>query len=380
MQDSSSENLLKNAIAVPISPDQFPSETLERNELIISGRTKRAIKPFKRHETIRIVPGGYEHIQRKRRNVVIDYKTANEQKIQECCSHRKCVCDESKCERMRPECDDDQILLLVHKATESPGDCCSEYRCDIKPNCANETDHPGVISVHSNRTEIEWISNCKRCKCQNGESICEKICEINEPTVESAPVAVTVPDVPSEPAGCYSSNHDRHYARNATWNEDDCTRCMCAANGTPICHSSVCKPKNCAKLIRLPGQCCPVCDLRDSKYCAGQSDCGIVCRYGLDVNPITGCQVCKCKSWPPSQTSVQPPAYPEIDATMDTNIVHNDNTDFNLILYLPVLVIICMTIIIFMFVMGLMCKYLHYNKDKYCVNKKMYDNNLTPLI
>lgn len=207
-----------------------------------------------------------------------------------------------------------------------------------------------------------------------------------EPTVPSTePIRTTSPTSPTsppEPATCYSQNHDRHFSRNSTWNEDDCTRCICDESGLPICHSSICKPKNCAKQIIIPGQCCPVCDLRDSKYCAGHSDCAIVCRYGLDVNPVTGCQICKCaRNWPPSVETPPPsPPNPAIDSTIDTNIVHRQGTEFNLEFYLPILIVICLSIILFMFVVGLTCKYMQYNKDKYCVNKKMYDNNLTPLI
>lgn len=383
--DSSSENLIKNTIAVP--SENFDDSA---DELIIQGKSKRSIKPFKRRERIRIVPGGDEYVvQRKRRSIVIpkiDYKTVNElQQIEKCCANQVCKCDEDKCIRNRPICQTGQILLLIRTANKKPGDCCSEYRCnDRKPNCVSSKFNVGgnpAIALkinNSNLTEIEWIDGLKQCKCIDGEAICNN--GTNEHTVASASHTDQIAfDI--ESISCYSSSHNRHFPRNATWSEDDCTHCMCDDSGVPICHSSVCKPKNCAKLIRVPGECCPVCDQRDSKYCAGHSDCGIVCRYGLDIHPINGCQICKCaKSWPTPQTSAQPSSYPEIDATMDTNIIHNENTDFNLILHLPVLVVICLTIIIFMFIVGLTCKCLHYNKDKYCVNKKMYDNNLTPLI
>lgn len=147
--DTSSENLLKNAVSVPISGNNSPTDDTANHELIISGKTKRAIKPSRR-ETIKIVPGGREFFERKRRSIVIpsiNYEFVNEQKIFECCSRRRCHCDETRCQQMRPECAVNEVLIVVRNATKSPGDCCSEYRCGSEPECHLKKETYGGIRL-----------------------------------------------------------------------------------------------------------------------------------------------------------------------------------------------------------------------------------------
>lgn len=396
--DTSSEALLQSAISVPIASDH-PDDA---DELIIKSKSKRSIAPFKR-ETIRIVPGGYEYTQRRKRHSValpaINYRTINEQKIHECCAHRQCECDVQKCSDKRPKCTDDHVLLLIRSANGQPGDCCDEYHCAIEPKCMASSklnELPAIIIKTDDNTHAitsEWIiDGTRHCKCVNGQRVCDGAVAATVATASkvlptSEPTAMTTITTTENIITCYSDNMNQHYALNETWREDDCTTCVCDKSGAPICHSSVCKPKSC-KMIREPGICCPICVEIFNSFCDGHSDCDIVCRYGLEIDPSSKCQMCKCAK-PPSRHQQQLPLprpsspsliYPDFDATIDTNIVHNENMNVNLILYLPVLIVICLTIIVFMFVVGLTCKYLHYNKDKYCVNKKMYDNNLTPLI
>lgn len=453
-----SETLLKKPIAVPIDTDHLANT----DELIIKGKSKRAIVP---REAIRIVPGGYEFTADRR----IRRSAINGQRIQECCAHRQCQCDAQKCLANRPECMTDQVLLLARRANGMPGDCCDEYRCGIEPKCtvANKlTRHPAIVfkadDDNAHAITSEWIVNgASRCKCVDGQRVCDDVATtvattsaitttttplamatgtatsttmtttieppsptpttltITNTTAPATAEATTTSATTEHHITCYSSIYEEHFAVNETWREDECTECVCDKSGTPICTSPVCKPRSC-KMIRAPGQCCPVCDEIDNPFCIGHGDCDIVCRYGLEMNHDEGCQLCKCakmptekpQQLPPTTQSPSSPSTPSSSATsspaptpqiaasspqptespsstsssslpypdIDTNIVRNENMNVNLILYLPVLIVICLTIIVFMFVVGLTCKYLHYNKDKYCVNKKMYDNNLTPLI
>lgn len=92
---------------------------------------------------------------------------------------------------------------------------------------------------------------------------------------------------------CYSSEKRKHYHHGETWNEGDCTTCKCDDKGKKHCVVSVCKPLFCEKQINIPGECCPMCDHTNSKFCAGQEQCEIICRYGYE-NDTTGCRKCKC--------------------------------------------------------------------------------------
>lgn len=131
----------------------------------------------------------------------------------------------------QPECLPDQVLLVEEEATFLPGNCCPTYKC-----------HP----ARSNQQETT----------------------------------------------CYSTTKKEHFFTGEIWMEDACTQCECD-HGQSNCRSSSCKPIHCEKKIENPGECCPVCDLSNSKYCTGQEDCDIVCRNGYDID-VTGCTICRC--------------------------------------------------------------------------------------
>lgn len=186
----------------------------------------RSVRPYKRRESIKIVPVGYIH---KRSTDELNH-TSNKYLI-ECCIQNQCTCS-SSC--IQPNCTTDQMLVLENKSNNLPGNCCPIYKC--YPIQHDDQHH--------------------------------------------------------QQSTCYSISKQGHFLNGEIWMEDDCTRCECE-NGQPNCRSSVCKPINCDKKIYNHGECCPVCDLSNSKYCTGQEDCDIVCRNGYDID-ITGCTICKC--------------------------------------------------------------------------------------
>ncbi|XP_037032411.1 uncharacterized protein LOC119071575 isoform X1 [Bradysia coprophila] len=107
---------------------------------------------------------------------------------------------------------------------------------------------------------------------------------------------------------CYSSEKNKHYHHGDTWSEGDCTTCRCDDKGKKHCVVSVCKALFCEKQINIPGECCPMCDHTNSKFCAGQEQCEIICRYGYE-NDTTGCRKCKCATDRPTDKTNEDDGY-----------------------------------------------------------------------
>ncbi len=145
------------------------------------------------------------------------------------CCIQKLCICDTRC--TQPKCRSDQTLVLEREGIPTqPGSCCPVYKC-----------------VHITRPAIS----------------------------------------------CYSSDKHKHYHHGETWNEGDCTTCKCDDKGKKHCVVSVCKPLLCDKQINIPGECCPMCDHTNSKFCPGEEQCEIICRYGYE-NDTTGCRKCKC--------------------------------------------------------------------------------------
>lgn len=194
---------------------------------------KRSVRPYKRRESIKIVPVG--HIS-KRSIPMDEFNQTTDEYLMQCCIHNQCACD-TKC--VQPTCAIDQVAVLQSEGNNLPGKCCPIYKC-------YPIQHGGGSGAAEHQPQ----------------------------------------------STCYSSAKKGHFLNGEVWMEDDCTRCECDG-GQSNCRSSVCKPINCEKKIYNRGECCPVCDLSNSKYCTGQEDCDIVCRNGYDID-VTGCTICKC--------------------------------------------------------------------------------------
>lgn len=96
---------------------------------------------------------------------------------------------------------------------------------------------------------------------------------------------------------CFSLNLQRHFNPLDKWKDDSCTQCECSETGEMNCESPACKPLSCEKKQVVEGECCPVCDINDSKFC--EPECDLHCRNGFEHDPVRNCATCKCvKSTP----------------------------------------------------------------------------------
>lgn len=201
--------------------DIISSNNNEDNDNI--SKSKRSVQPYKRRETIKIVPG--DHINHKRSIDDTDeiiHNNDDEQLLYDCCIRLQCACD-TICQQ--PTCKDGEKPIEEKSGTLVPGQCCPVYKC------------------HHDK--------------------------------------------------CYSRKTHRYYAFAESWNDDECTLCTCDRGGKVNCQTSFCKPLSCQKILQHPGECCPVCDSKNSEFCSGQEDCEIVCRHG-HVRTVSGCKQCKC--------------------------------------------------------------------------------------
>lgn len=134
-------------------------------------------------------------------------------------------------------------------------------------------------------------TRCSQPKCRNDEIL---FVEREGSTIPGSCCPIYKCVHPSRPAvSCYSSEKRKHYYHGDTWKEGDCTTCKCDDKGKEHCVISVCKPLFCEKQVNILGECCPICDHTNSKFCPGHEQCEIICRLGYE-NDTTGCRKCKC--------------------------------------------------------------------------------------
>lgn len=309
-------------------------------------KVKRAVASYKRSESIKITPGGYDgDPQRLRRDIetndfatLVEYETTEEKAHAICCAQKaldQCKCNYATCKDV--ECEPHESKILQQSDSTVPGHCCRTHICS------------------------------------------------------------------SEQPRCYSSTLKRHFLVNETWNDDDCTHCECGEKGDARCRSSVCKAISCEKKIRKPGQCCPECDFSDSKYCVGDEDCDLHCRNGFDTDPTNGCTICRCAKATTTTTTTTTAStlasssvatisstLQPIDIRNDENVPTNnasdnrtgaapESTTDSWSVHLPIIVGICITMAAFVIVFSLSCRYMTHNKGKHRLNRKQ-KHNLQPLI
>ncbi|XP_058119411.1 uncharacterized protein LOC131261401 isoform X1 [Anopheles coustani] len=122
-------------------------------------------------------------------------------------------------------------------------------------------------------------------------------------------VDVRGPEQTGQPGACCPHVHCERRCRSQNfpwktfsdgdrWNEDPCVECRCE-KGVRRCESPFCKSLGCSKQIKLPDQCCPVCDETDSMFCPGHANCALSCRHGFQQQP-SGCALCACSRKPPA--------------------------------------------------------------------------------
>lgn len=321
-------------------------------EQSVMTREKRAIplRFQRRRENIKITPGGYIRRRRRDLNDSMPSTTTTTTIIEQI--DECCSSDRVQCKCDLTKCPDIQCAPNEYKRTMSPG-----------------TRTPG---------------NC-----------CPKIgCVAQKPT-------------------CFSHNLKRHYNMGDRWEEDPCTSCECSDTGEPHCQASVCKALNCEKQQIIPGQCCPVCDTSDSKFCQSDEYCDLHCRNGFERDPIMDCNICRCAKMisittPASPGTIEPSAdYDTKEITTTSTQIFDWSTDSNTNDYSPkfddddddnntsstkpiaedenwiynlpmssgiVLILIAFAAVVAVFC--LTCRHFNHNKDKHHLNRKQN----TPLI
>ncbi|XP_065837394.1 kielin/chordin-like protein [Oscarella lobularis] len=128
------------------------------------------------------------------------------------------------------------------------GSCCPT--CPPK-NCEFEDQ------IISHLSEVQSRENpCVRCECNNGNVTC---------VTQRCNVACLNP-LPPAPGVCCSNCDDgclyngSSYSSNEIFSVDDCTSCQCLRS-TLNCTTTICPKESCRKTRKIPGQCCPVCQI-----------------------------------------------------------------------------------------------------------------------
>ncbi|XP_067325493.1 kielin/chordin-like protein [Anolis sagrei] len=133
---------------------------------------------------------------------------------------------------------------------EVPGHCC--HRCQGCMDGASRYEH-----------NEEWTpatDPCLKCRCQEGNAVCKRRhCAIlcRSPARPRPGTCCPVCD------GCLWE--EREYRRGEMVpSEDPCKRCTCLA-GEVTCENlfATCPPLSCSHPAKLPGQCCPTCEVCD---------------------------------------------------------------------------------------------------------------------
>lgn len=324
----------------------------EINEQSVLTREKRAIplRFQRRRENIKITPGGYIRRRRDLNGSIPSTTTTTTTIVNQIKIDECCTSDRIECKCDLTKCPDIQCASNEYKTTMLP-----------------RTRTPG---------------HC-----------CPKIvCATQKPT-------------------CFSHNLKRHFNIGDRWEEDPCTSCECSETGESNCQASVCKALSCEKQQIIPGQCCPVCDTSDSKFCQSDEYCDLHCRNGFERDPILDCNICRCAKMilitttnSASRTNQPITDYDTkevttistetFDWTTDSNnnnyspkFDDDNNTsstkpipeDENWIYNLPVSSGIVLILIAFAAVVAvfcLTCRHFNHNKDKHHLNRKQN----TPLI
>jgi len=165
-----------------------------------------------------------------------------------------------------------------------------------------------------------WLSmeGCQSCRCSSGLTFCVQTSSCQD--LGQCGVIVTLPGACCPVCfGCVTPS-GRKTMLNETWEEDDCTQCVCT-EGQTKCQASLCRTA-CLKPRKVPGECCPVCD----------DDCHLQCHHGrkLDANGTELCECIKEKDADDAQTTSTDSQEKEdgkYAATIDNDI--NDINDIN---------------------------------------------------
>lgn len=130
-------------------------DTIRKRRALVYGGRQR--------ETIKIIPGAYDHHNRKRSI------TDDELLLLHCCPQYECVCKPNYCDQ---ECPEHKIPANTTNPTEQfgvPGNCCVPCKDSY---CM----HDGKFRKHGE----SWLANeCTECECEFGRARClETMCKM----------------------------------------------------------------------------------------------------------------------------------------------------------------------------------------------------------
>uniref|UniRef100_W8ARQ7 VWFC domain-containing protein n=1 Tax=Ceratitis capitata TaxID=7213 RepID=W8ARQ7_CERCA len=149
----------------------------------------------------------------------------------ECCLSKKCVCKTCYI----PDChgEDEVVVELMPESMNKPGQCCGEYECQRKPNCATEDD-----------SQLYWLKGCQRCHCFAGKPMCIQVCD---------------EAVNKTKAICKPEKLNFLFEHGESWRVG-CYECECV-DGVEKCVLPFCSNIDCPRerQVTLKDGCCPIC-------------------------------------------------------------------------------------------------------------------------
>lgn len=202
-------------------PSSYAKDTIRRKRALVYGGRQR--------ETIKIIPGAYDHHSRKRRSI-----TDDEMLLLHCCPQYECVCKPNYCDQ---ECPVNKIPANTTNPTEQfgvPGNCCVPCKDSY---CM----HDGRFRKHGER----WLADeCTECVCEFGRARCLlAMCKM--------PNCLNYKEVPGECCPV-CDDEESNFCRDVRYcsiickygyqRQGDCDLCQCARpppNGSTVSYPEV---------------------------------------------------------------------------------------------------------------------------------------------
>lgn len=281
-----------------------------------------------------------------------------------------------------PTTSDDEIALLnVHgrKRTlnKSVGDTLDQTQ---------QNDHHNNATMDKCCESSRIRCQCDFARCQVMECPPEQYVHVVEPATKIPGRCCTKYGCSTNRPVCYSENLRRYFNALSKWNEDECTQCECSEMGETQCQVSHCKPLNCEDKQFIDGQCCPICDISNSKFCAPNKLCEIHClNYVYDE--AQNCTVCRCAASPkqtngtttaaaPTQTSTDIWINTDLDATRNNESGSESDSIAEFTWLIHLFLGVCIATCAFAIIMSITCRHICHQKGKHTLNHKQN----TPLI
>ncbi|GBM21432.1 Kielin/chordin-like protein [Araneus ventricosus] len=190
--------------------------------------------------------------------------------------HHSDVCQECTCRDGVSKCDRIACKIPCTHPVMRPDVCCPECNgCQV------------LGKIYQNNAEIPSSDACRKCYCYKGNMECESV---------SCP-AMTCENSRKEPGSCCPTCKECHFqgivAKDGETfqpQSDSCYSCTCD-KGAVYCErrNDRCNPQ-CINPIKLPGQCCPVCDGCEYENKDYKN------RERFTPNPDEPCLQCECSN------------------------------------------------------------------------------------